>query len=188
MDYLHYVALLRGINVGGSNIIRMPDLKTCFEELGLKTVSTYIQSGNVLFSAVEPDGNKLERLIEKALSERFSYKSNVILISHQELKKTVTEAPEKFGNNPDQFRYDVLFLKKPLTAGQAMKSINIRDGVDNAWIGEGVIYFSRLISKAGQSYLNKIITLPVYKQMTIRNWNTTTKLFVLSESRQNNGN
>jgi uncharacterized protein (DUF1697 family) len=187
MDYLHYVALLRGINVGGNNIIKMADLKACFESLDFKAVSTYIQSGNVLFSTIEPDQTKLESLIEKTLSGRFSYKSNVVLISHIELKKVVTDAPDKFGSNPDQFRYDVLFLKKPLTAGEAMNKITLREGVDSAREGDGVIYFSRLISKAGQSYLNKIITLPVYKQMTIRNWNTTSKLFKLSGSQQNDG-
>jgi uncharacterized protein (DUF1697 family) len=186
MENLHYVALLRGINVGGNNIIRMADLKICFESLKFKAVSTYIQSGNVLFSTPEPDGIKLESLIEKTLSEKFNYKSNVILITHQELKKVVTDAPDKFGSNPDQYRYDVLFLKKPLTSVEAIKNITLREGVDSARDGDGVIYFSRLISKAGQSYLNKVITLPLYKQITIRNWNTTTKLLILSDSRQNN--
>ena len=64
----NYVALLRGINVGGNNIIRMTALKACFETLGFQDVSTYIQSGNVLFSTAESDTVKLTAKIETALS------------------------------------------------------------------------------------------------------------------------
>jgi uncharacterized protein (DUF1697 family) len=74
-------------------------------------------------------------------------------------------------------------LKAPLTAKQAMKSVRIKEGVDAAHAGKHVLYFSRLISKASQSYLTKIITLSIYQNMTIRNWNTTMKLLDLMEKR-----
>lgn len=176
-----HIALLRGINVGGNNIIKMTDLKTGFEEMGFNDIATYIQSGNVLFKTKSTDKASLIRKIEKGLSERFGYQSRIVLITQPQLKKIVTAAPEGFGTDPDQYRYDVLFLKEPLTADEAIQSINLREGVDQAYKGNGVLYFSRLISKAGQSYLNKLITLPVYKEMTIRNWNTTTKLLALAE-------
>ena len=63
-----------------------------------------------------------------------------------------------------------------------MKSVKIKEGVDEAHAGSGVLYFSRLTSKASQSYLTRIIGLPVYQDMTIRNWNTTTKLLALMEA------
>ena len=62
-----------------------------------------------------------------------------------------------------------------------MKNVRIKEGVDTAYKGKYVLYFSRLDSKASQSYLTKIIKLPVYQNMTIRNWNTTTKLLALME-------
>lgn len=176
MKNIRYVALLRGINVGGNNIIKMADLKVCFEGMGFTDVATYIQSGNVLFSTEKQDTAKLTQHIEQVLSETFSYASSVVIISHAQLAKVVEDAPDGFGEDPTAYRYDVLFLKKPLTANEAMKQISIREGVDAAHAGKDVIYFSRLISKATQSYLNNIIKLPIYKQMTIRNWNTTTKL------------
>lgn len=171
-----YVALLRGINVGGNNIIKMADLRACFEQMGLQDVATYIQSGNVLFSAREKDTDKLVSKIERSLSKTFSYQASVVLITQPQLKKVVEAAPSEFGNNPTIYRYDVLFLKKPLAALEAMKSITIREGIDVVHAGENVVYFSRLISKASQSYLNTLIKLPIYQHMTIRNWNTTTKL------------
>lgn len=177
----HYLALLRGINVGGNNLIKMTELKLSFENMGFKDVVTYIQSGNVIFKSTEKDKDTLTFMVEKELSNTFEYKSTIVLCSYDQLESVVHTAPDNYGTNPDEYRYDVLFLKEPLTSEEALKEIKIREGVDNVYIGNGVLYFSRLISRAGQSYLNKVISLPVYKKMTIRNWNTTTKLLLLME-------
>jgi uncharacterized protein (DUF1697 family) len=171
-----YVALLRGINVGGNNIIKMIDLKACFEALGFKSVMTYIQSGNVLFSADKSARTTMTKKIEKALSKAFAYDSRVVVRSYEDMKSIVEHAPKGFGKLPEAYRYDVVFLKEPLTATRAMKSVSIKEGVDKAFAGKGVLYFSRLTSKATQSHLNRIASMPVYQHMTIRNWNTTTKL------------
>jgi uncharacterized protein (DUF1697 family) len=176
-----YLALLRGINVGGNNIIKMADLKACFEDMGFKDVGTFIQSGNVLFKSAEKDKLKLTRKIEKALSERFNYKSRIVAITHKELKKIIEGTPKGFGKDLDTYRCDVIFLKEPLTPAEAMKNVSIKEGVDTAYKGKYALYFSRLDSRAAQSYLTKIIKLPVYQNMTIRNWNTTTKLLALME-------
>jgi uncharacterized protein (DUF1697 family) len=177
-----YVALLRGINVGGSNPIKMTDLKACFEALGLKQVRTYIQSGNVLFRIGRSDQAKLTTQIEGALSKAFHYESRVVVRSMSELKAIIDRAPKGFGSDPGTYRYDVIFLKEPLTAGEVMKSISLREGVDQAFSGKGVLYTSRLSSRATQSRLTRIIGLPIYQSMTIRNWNTTTKLLAMMEA------
>jgi uncharacterized protein (DUF1697 family) len=177
---IQYVALLRGINVGGNNLIKMTDLKACIEGLGLKNVRTFIQSGNVLFSADKSDQAKLTSRVEDALSKTFNYESRIVVRSHKQLKEIVAHAPQVFGKNP-AYRYDVVFLKEPLTAAKAMQSVTTKEGIDQAFIGRGVLYFSRLISKATQSRLTRIIGLPVYQSMTIRNWNTTTKLLHMLE-------
>jgi uncharacterized protein (DUF1697 family) len=177
-----YVALLRGINVGGKNIIKMTDLKACFEGLGMEKVATYIQSGNVTFSSGEADQERLEKRLEEALSAAFRYESTVVVRSYEEMKSTVTLAPPGFGSEPDTYRYDVIFLKQPLTASAAMSSITTKEGVDQAFAGKGVLYFSRLSSRASQSRLTRIISLPIYQNLTIRNWNTTTKLVSLLEA------
>jgi uncharacterized protein (DUF1697 family) len=181
MAKTQYLALLRGINVGGNNIIKMVDLKACFENMGFSDVLTYIQSGNVLFKSAEKDKAKLTAKIEAGLSERFSYKARLVVISYKQLKQAVDESPKGFGKDPDEYRYDVIFLKEPITPKEAMKSVSTKEGVDNAYSGKDVLYFSRLIARATQSHLTKIIALPVYQNMTIRNWNTTTKLLALME-------
>jgi uncharacterized protein (DUF1697 family) len=181
MTLVHYLALLRGINVGGSNIIKMTDLKECFDNIGCADVKTYIQSGNAMFRSEERDAAQLVSKIERALSARFAYTSRVVVLTHKQLTHIVEHAPEGFGTEPDTYRYHVIFLKKPLTATEAMESVSLKPGVDTADKGQGVLYFSLLISKATQSHISRINTLPIYQHMTIRNWNTTTKLLALMD-------
>lgn len=176
-----YVTLLRGINVGGNNLIKMSELKACFESQDFHNVSTYIQSGNVLFSSKDADQNRLTARIEDLLSKKFNRESRVVVRSYKQMKDIVQRAPNGFGDEPFKYRYDVIFLKEPLTVADAMKSVTIKKGVDQVATGTGVLYFSRLISKASQSHLARIVTKPVYKNMTIRNWNTTTKLLKMME-------
>ena len=174
-----YLILLRGINVGGKNVIKMADLKAGFESMGFANVRTYIQSGNVLIDSAEKDKLLLTTKIEAGLSKRFNFQARVAVLSQKDLAGIVKSAPEGFGQDEKKFRYDVIFLKEPLTPKEAMESVKVREGVDTAHAGKKALYFSRLISRASQSYLTKIIGMPVYQNMTIRNWNTTTKLLEL---------
>lgn len=174
-----WVALLRGINVGGNNLIKMQDLRACFEENGFSGVSTYIQSGNVLFSATGQARTGLSRRLERVLSQTFGYRASVVLRDRTQMQKIVANAPKGFGTEPAKYRYDVAFLKEPLTAAAALEDVPIKPGVDRAHAGTGVLYFSRLVAKATESRLNRVASLPIYKNMTIRNWNTTTKLLEL---------
>jgi uncharacterized protein (DUF1697 family) len=159
----------------------MADLKACFEAIGFSDVTTYIQSGNVLFKSPQKDRTKLVKKIEKALSARFGYESRIVLVTHAELQKIVRGAQQGFGGSGDRYRYDVIFLKEPLTPEVAIRIVSTREGVDTAHAGEYVLYFSRLISRVTQSRLSRIIGLPEYQNMTIRNWGTTTKLLALME-------
>ena len=178
-----YVALLRGINVGGNNVIRMADLKRCFEGLGFGDVATYIQSGNVLFEADARAPAGLAAGVEAALSSTFGYHGRVVLRSHAQMRAIVAGAPAGFGSEPELYRYDVLYPREPLTAAEALKELKTREGVDRVFAGVGACYFSRLIARAGQSYLSRVAGLPVYQSLTIRNWNTTVKLLELMDAR-----
>ena len=175
-----HVALLRGINVGGKNLIPMPALKACFEDAGFTDVSTYIQSGNVLFSAPAEGATTLTERIERIIRTTFAhYDASVILRSKAQMRKVVEAAPARFGAEPDAHRYDTIFLKSPLTAKAAIKQVEMKEGVDRCWAGAGVLYFSRTIDRITSSRMNRIVGRPIYQQMTIRNWNTTTKLAAL---------
>jgi uncharacterized protein (DUF1697 family) len=179
-----YVALLRGINVGGKNPIPMPALKAAFEAHGLEDVHTYIQSGNVVFSTGSSTQAELTSEIERMLTVAFGhYEARVLVRSRSQLRAIVDRAPKGFGAEPAKYRYDVVFLKPPLTAKAAIRDVSTKEGVDRIWAGTGVLYMSRLDSRATQSRLNRVASLPIYKSMTIRNWNTTTKLAELLEAK-----
>jgi uncharacterized protein (DUF1697 family) len=178
-----YIALLRGINVGGKNLIKMPELKACFEQDGFEDVATYIQSGNVLFATPETRNAALTDRIEAMLAESFDYVPTVVVRGRKQMRSIVDGAPKGFGSRPAEYRYDVLFLKEPLTAKRAIGQVPTNPAVDTAHAGIGVLYFSRLTARATQSRLNKIISSPIYPSVTIRNWNTTTKLLSLMDER-----
>jgi uncharacterized protein (DUF1697 family) len=178
-----YVALLRGINVGGKNLIRMPALKAAFEAAGFDDVSTYIQSGNVLFGSPEKGSKTLTDRIEAMLAASFDYVPTVVVRTERQMRSIVERAPNGFGGRPEEYRYDVIFLKEPLTAKVALEHVPTNPAVDTAHAGTGVLYFSRLSAKATASRLGKIVGSPIYPSVTIRNWNTTTKLLSLMDDR-----
>jgi uncharacterized protein (DUF1697 family) len=178
---VQHLALLRGINVGGKNLVKMADLRAAFDSMGFDDVATYIASGNVLFRAPRQRREELAARIESELTRRFGVELKVVLLTEAQLRAVVEGAPGGFGG--DAHLSDVVFLRKPLTAKQALAVVDIREGVDRAWPGSGVLYFSRLAAKATSSRLNKVASLPEYKNMTIRSWSTTTKLLALMDSR-----
>jgi|SRR5829696_2212435 len=173
---MRYVALLRGINVGGRNPVPMADLRAAFEDAGHTAVRTYIQSGNVLFEA---GGRVDEDAVEAVLERRFGVPLVVVLRTERHLRAVVDGAPDGFGQRPQEFHSDVVFLKAPLSSRQAMRVVQLRDGVDQAWPGRGVVYFQRLSARRTASRMSKIVGTPEYKRMTIRSWATTTKLLAL---------
>lgn len=172
-----YVALLRGINVGGNNMIKMADLKVYLESAGYQNVATYIQSGNVLFEAPTTDSAELERALEETLNKEFShYQAWTLVLSLSELQAIVDSAPAGFGSEPDKYRYDVLLIRDPLTPQEVVSSVEPKEGVDMIDTGPGAVYNRRLIARATSSRISRIVGMPIYRNITIRNWNTTTKL------------
>jgi uncharacterized protein (DUF1697 family) len=172
-----YVILLRGINVGGKNKVPMADLKKCLEELGFLDVSTYIASGNAILKA-EKRPRDIQTLIENALPKIFRLDSQlikVLVLSRSQLQALVDNKPKGFGDKPEEYYSDAVFLMD-IAIEEAMPVFSPREGVDKIWAGDGVVYSQRLGAKRTKSRLSKIISSPLYKSMTIRSWNTTTKL------------
>jgi uncharacterized protein (DUF1697 family) len=172
------VALLRGINVGGRNKVPMADLRAAVEDVGHTDVTTYIQSGNVLFSSTRPRA-EIETELEQRLERHLGFPLVVVVRSHAQLRAIVQQAPEGFGTQPTKYHSDAIFLRAPLTPARAMKVVKLRDEVDQAWTGRGVLYFARLSARRTQSRMSSIVGTPEYALMTIRSWQTTTKLLAL---------
>lgn len=167
--------LLRAINVGGRNKVPMTELRECLSGLGLGDVSTYIQSGNVVCrSSLAP--TELAPAVEDALEKRFGFPVPVVVRSRDEMSRVIGDAPEIFDAPKGTFHCDVIFLRPELSTEQAMSLVKLRDGVDQAWEGHGVMYFARLSEQRAKSRLSSLVSTPEYKLMTIRNWATTRKV------------
>jgi uncharacterized protein (DUF1697 family) len=175
-----YVALLRGINVGGKNKIPMAELKIALEDLGYESVQTYIQSGNVVFSA-GGTATTVEDEVEAMLPQRFRLDSATIMVlvlDGDRLAKIVDQAPEGFGTEPDTYLYDVAFLKG-VTGDDVLPHVKVRPEVDAVWPYPDAFYYRRLIALRTKTRLQSIASAPMYGRMTIRNWKTTTKLLAM---------
>jgi uncharacterized protein (DUF1697 family) len=175
-----YLALLRGINVGGKNKVPMAELRACIEELGCENVRTYIASGNVMFESNKRSAELTEE-IQEALPKKFRLGSELIkilVLSHDQLQKVIDQAPTGFGTEPGKYHSDAIFLMG-IPSDEAIKIFKPREGVDKVWQGELAIYSQRLSAQRTRSRLSNIMSSPLYKQMTIRSWDTTAKLFEL---------
>jgi uncharacterized protein (DUF1697 family) len=172
-----YVILLRGINVGGKNKVPMAELRKCLEELGFSNVLTYIASGNVILES-EKSADEIKVQVERALPKCFKLDIDlikVLVLSRGQLQAVIDKKPEGFGEQPEEYHSDAIFLIG-IDSAQAMPVFDPREGVDKVWPGDGVVYSQRLSTERTRSRLNKIMGTPAYRSMTIRNWNTTTKL------------
>lgn len=176
---MKYVALLRGINVGGNNKVPMADLRDCLENVGLKNVRTYIQSGNVLFVSSEKGEAKLTTEMEQAIEKTFGFSVVVALFSQPEFEDIATNLPKDWLKNPE-WKYNYLFLKKPTTAQEALDALgDQKTEIEYVKAGNGVLYQAMSIKLFGSTTASKMIGTPIYKRMTIRNHNTVQKLLEL---------
>jgi uncharacterized protein (DUF1697 family) len=178
MAPMRYVALLRGINVGGKSLVRMADLKECVEELGYDDVSTFIASGNVLFATSERDAAELESTLEQALDRRFGLPIAVVVRSRADLRRTVEAIPSSWIGN-DRLRVNVAFLRRTLDGRRLARELQPREGVDELVATKSALIWATRRDALTRSGMQKLIGGAVYKDMTVRNLNTTLKLHEL---------
>lgn len=171
---MKYVALLRGINVGGNNKVAMSELKVLFEDLGFHDVHTYINSGNVLFS-----GDKaLLKNIEPAFKEHFGFSVKFLFVGHSKLQKIHDAIPSDWTND-SKYKTDVWFLWEDYAKRSSLQLLSIRDGVDEVRYAHGAIIWHVPRKQFGKSGMNDVIGTELYKNLTARNVNTVRKLVKL---------
>lgn len=173
-----FVALLRGVNVGGNNMISMRSLKESFETLGFANVSTYINSGNIIFQSKENDARKLERKLEQMLSSDYQLDSKVVVRSLSEMEKLVTALPKNWGGDSD-LRYNVIFLRHSIDSEKVLDELPTNDDIEEVLYRPGTLLWSLQASEANRSKFVKLSSRKIYQDMTIRNLNTTRKLYDL---------
>jgi uncharacterized protein (DUF1697 family) len=171
---VRYVALLRGINVGGNALIRMADLKECVESLGHGAVRTYIASGNVLFESAERSGAKLDAQLERAIEHAFGLPVRVVVRSRAEMETIAARLPQDWVADT-ALRVSVAFLLRGNDARKVASGLKPKDGIDRLVTAPGALIWAIRRDALTRTGL-KLVGTPVYKQMTVRNANTTLKL------------
>ncbi len=126
---MKHVALLRGINVGGNNKVPMSDLKNCFQSAGFSNISTYINSGNVIFETSWSISTSLT-IIQSCLREKFSFDIQVVVIEVSRLQKIPDEAPKWWGEDPS-WKHNALFVIPPTTVEEVVTAIGkLKPGIE----------------------------------------------------------
>ncbi len=177
-----YIALLRGINVGGKNKISMALLKTAFEEIGFSNVSTYINSGNVIFKNDKTDKIELIAQCENIISEKFGLNIPVCVVTAGEIAEALANAPEWWdAENEVETVHQTIFLIPPVTASEVCKAVgDAKDEFEKVGYYNNVIFWSAARATFTKTRWSKIASSDVYSKVTIRNANTAKKLLALS--------
>lgn len=175
-----YVALLRGINVGGNNKVEMKKLKVTFERLGLSNVSTYINSGNIIFTDTKHTQTELASKLEKAIKKDFGFSVKVLVRNIDEIKAVNKALPATWLNNLEM-KCDVLFLWNEIDSAAILSELGAKKDIDDIKYVAGAILWRVDRDKVTRSGLLKLVGTKLYKQMTIRNCNTARNLLILMQ-------
>jgi uncharacterized protein (DUF1697 family) len=173
-----YLALFRGINVSGKNIIKMESLRKAMADNGYGNVKTYIQSGNVIFTATEPDKNRVKQHIEALVQKEYNLSLTIFILDesdmHRALHLNLFAGPDDIEEGAKKLY--VTFLSGIPEAGCYEKLLQAPIGDDEIALKDDVLYF-KLAGKASESKLsNNLIENKLKLRATTRNWNTIIKL------------
>jgi uncharacterized protein (DUF1697 family) len=178
---MKYVALLRGINVGGKGAVDMAGLRAVFEAAGMTAVKTYINSGNVVFSTSSIDRGRLTELLETVIQERFGFKVGLLLRDTGQLRSLVEGIPGHWKND-GSMKCDVFFLWEDIDRPSVVNELPPRLESEEVLYLPGAVVWRTDRENAAKSRVTKLVGTPLYKRMTVRNCNTARKLLEIMES------
>ncbi len=170
-----YLALLRGVNVGGNSRVEMARLRTAVERLGFAGVRTYINSGNLMFETASTDRAKLTERVESAIEQEFGLRVPVLLWTADELARLVASLPADWAED-ESSRCNVLFLWPDVDDGGVLGRMPVNPDVEQVRYLPGVVIWRIERAKASRSRMSKLVGTPFYRQLSIRNSNTVRKL------------
>ncbi|RXZ78574.1 DUF1697 domain-containing protein [Paenibacillaceae bacterium] len=176
-----YVALLRGINVGGNNKIDMKTLKKTFESVGMSNVVTYINSGNIIFTCPNHSRAELPRILEEAITADFGLQIRVMVRSIEDLTIIMQSLPDSWTND-QSMKSDVLFLWDDINEASVLEQLTIKPDIEKVLFVPGAILWSVDKENVTRSGMVKLVGSSIYKHMTIRNVNTTRKIYGLMQA------
>ncbi|RJE48900.1 MULTISPECIES: DUF1697 domain-containing protein [unclassified Dehalobacter] len=179
---MRYIALLRGINVGGKNKVSMHDLKNCFENAGFINTRTYINSGNVIFDSEQQSIIDLSNNCHDILEKKFDFPIGLALIDVHTLKEALEHVPDWWGDDPKS-KHNAIFVIQPATAEEIIEDAGkIKPEYEQLYAYKEIIFWSAPLKTFSRTRWSKIVGTKAYQYITIRNANTTKKLLELAQS------
>ncbi len=172
---MQYVALLRGINVGGNNKIDMKRLKISFENQNFTNVKTYINSGNVIFESDSKNISELSNQVEKTIISDFGLNIKVLIRTKIQISNIVKNLPDSWTNDKD-CKCDIMFLWENSDNPEIIQKLNPVSSIDNLQYLSGAVIWQIDRKNINKSGLLKLVGSKYYKEMTIRNCNTVRKI------------
>ena len=172
-----YLALLRGINVGGNNLIKMSELVAAMADDGFANVKSYINSGNILFDAESDKG--LADKVKQSIKHHSGLDIDVVVIAADRWVKIVNDAPKAWGQR-DGWKHNIIVLIPPCQPQEILDAVGeLRPEYEALEVGDGVLYQSISLKYFGRARSGAFAGKPIYKKMTVRNYNTAIKLQTL---------
>jgi uncharacterized protein (DUF1697 family) len=173
---IKYVAFLRAINVGGKNLIKMPDLKKIFESAGMKNVTTYIQSGNVIFESNTSDKKILESKIEKNLHKTLSEDVVVFVRTIEELEEIIHKVPFQKLESRTSSKFYITFFKDNLNPKLKLPYFSSKKDVELIHSAANEFYSISHEVNGRFGFPNLFIEKEFGMKATTRNWNTVLRM------------
>ncbi|MEQ4488029.1 MAG: DUF1697 domain-containing protein [Dehalococcoides mccartyi] len=173
---IKYIALLRGVNVGGKNKVSMPELKAAFENAGFTEVSTYINSGNVFFSCEEKEITDLQQQCRQVVLDTFRLEIPIAVLSLNALADALNHAPEWWDRDADS-KHNAIVVIAPAKADTVIKAVGeAKPEYEKVAYHGQVIFWSAPIKTFSRTRWLKVVSTSAYVNITIRNANTIKKL------------
>jgi Uncharacterized protein conserved in bacteria len=177
---MKFIALLRGINVGGNNKVSMIELKKWFVAAGFKNVATYINSGNVLFDSDESDIITLITICSAFLESELGYPVGLAIFSAEALREALEHAPHWWCEDPES-KHNVIFIIPPATPDEISTDVGTaKPEYEKVEAYGNFIFWSAPLKTFSRTRWSKIVGTKAYQSVTIRNANTAKKLAELS--------
>lgn len=157
----------------------MAALKEALEADGFAPVKTYIQSGNIFVTTTEQDPLKVAGAVSESIKKHFSLEVKVVVFTKRQWQQVIDKAPKWWGVG-EGWKHDIFILLPPYEMKEVMKIIGEpKPDIENIGSGAGVVYGSMEFAKYGRTTISKIVGRPLYKQMTVRNFNTAHKILTV---------
>ena len=178
---MRYVALLRGVNVGGKNKVPMARLREVFQQVGHTDVRTYINSGNIVFESPRPNVGDLSQDLEAAIGTEFGFPTRVLVLPGSTVEQIAAALPDDWARD-ERSSCNVLYLLPEWASPKALEEFRVDPEHEEARYRDGAILSRVDRAHIGRSAVHELIGTELHSHVTIRNCTTARKLAAMVDA------